>query len=225
MVPSRMVRVASLGLVALMAGSCGGGTQRHATSNRTVTASPCVGRAHETACLGSLERLIAVRSIELSAQVPPRVTATCRAMARATRLKVVCPPVVPVGGVVNDPSLNGPQIVSRATYSASLNNGQNPGHIHWEFGATTNAVRRLWVFDRKNWAVPAPPARLIAARHYLGHLIVLYRFPDNDGQLEGHDAAFATEHGVSYFVSIHGHAHDDADIAMLLAIVLAQRGQ
>jgi hypothetical protein len=89
-----------------------------------------------------------------------------------TRIDVVCPPLVPAGGVVRDPELFGPQIVTR---------------------------------------------------RYLGHLITLYRFPDNDGRLEGHDAAFATEDGSSHFVSIHGHTHDDADIAMLLAILLARQ--
>jgi hypothetical protein len=61
--------------------------------------------------------------------------------------------------------------------------------------------------------------RLISERHDLGQVMTLYRFPDSDGQLEGHDAAFATKHGITYFVSIHGHSHDDGDIAMLLAIL------
>lgn len=66
--------------------------------------------------------------------------------AKTTKLLVVCPPVVPAGGVVDDPSLYGPHVVSRGTSSASINNGQNAGHILWEFGATTDAVRQLWVF-------------------------------------------------------------------------------
>jgi len=138
-----------------------------------------------------------------------------------TQLRVVCPPLAPTGGVVSDPDLYGPQIVNRQSYSVSINNGQNPGRIHWEFGAISGPQTRLWVFDRSNWDAPpnTPPARLIGTHTYLGHLITLYRFPDNDGQLEGHDAAFATEHGVSYFVSIHGHTHDDGDIAILLAIL------
>ena len=103
----------------------------------------------------------------------------------------------------------------------SINNGTNDGYIHWEFGAIKGPETRLWVFDRSNWDAlpPKHPARLIGKLNSLGHLITIYRFPDNDGQLEGHDAAFATEHGVSYFVSIHGHTHDDGDIAMLLAIL------
>jgi hypothetical protein len=138
-----------------------------------------------------------------------------------TELRVVCPPLVPTGGVVSDPNLFGPQISTRHSYSVSINNGQNPGRTHWEFGAISGPQTRLWVFDRSNWPAPpnTPPARLIGTRKYLDQLITLYRFPDNDGQLEGHDAAFATEHGVSYFVSIHGHTHDDGDIAILLAIL------
>jgi hypothetical protein len=138
-----------------------------------------------------------------------------------TRLKVVCPPLVPTGGVVRDHDLYGPQIVTGRSYSVSINNGQNPGHIHWEFGATRGPETHLWVFDRRNWEAPphTHPARLLAKVRYFRHVITLYRFPDNDGQLEGHDAAFATKDGVSYFVSIHGHTHDDGDLAMLLAIL------
>jgi hypothetical protein len=155
-----------------------------------------------------LERAVRVTSIRLTTTVPRQVTASCAAAARKTQQEVVCPPLVPARGVVSNPELYGPQIVNRRSYSVSINNGQNPGRIHW-------------VFDRSNWAAPPSthPAHLIGKRDYLGHVISLYRFPDQDGQLEGHDAAFATKRGVSYFVSIHGHTHDDGDIAMLLAIL------
>ncbi len=123
--------------------------------------------------------------------------------------------------MVSNAELYGSHIVDRRSYSVSINNGQNPGRMHWEFGAIRGPQAQLWVFDRSNWAAPAstPPARLLGKRDCLGHVISLYRFPDNDGKLKGHDAAFATEDGVSYFVSIHGHTHDDGDIAMLLAIL------
>jgi hypothetical protein len=138
-----------------------------------------------------------------------------------TRITVICPPVVPAGGVVRDERLYGPQIVTAQSYSASINNGTNPAHIHWEFGAIAGAVSRLWVFDRANWDAIPPKHRavLVSERDYSGYLISIWRFPNDDGQLEGHDAAFATERGISYFVSIHGHAHDDADIAMLVAVL------
>ena len=164
-------------------------------------------------------------SIRLTTIVPKQVSASCAAAARTTQLEVVCPPLVPTGGVVSDPDLYGPQIVDRRSYSVSTNNGENPGRIHWEFGAIRGPQTQLWVFDRRNWAAPpsARPARLIATRKYLGYSVSLYRFPDSDGQLEGHDAAFASKGGVSYFVSIHGHTHDDGDIAMLLAILARSR--
>lgn len=168
-----------------------------------------------------LARAVRVTSIRLTTTVPRQVTASCAAAARKTQQEVVCPPLVPARGVVSNPELYGPQIVDRRSYSVSIDNGQNPGRIHWEFGAIRGPQTRLWVFDRSNWAAPPSthPAHLIGKRDYLGHVIRLYRFPDEDGQLEGHDAAFATERGVSYFVSIHGHTHDDGDIAMLLAIL------
>lgn len=141
-----------------------------------------------------------------------------------TRIGVICPPVVPAGGVVRLPGaeqLYAPQIVTSRSYSVSINNGNTEGYIHWEFGAIQGPATRLWVFDRANWDAMPPkrPAVRVSERDYAGHLISIWRFPDNDGQLEGHDAAFATEHGISYFVSIHGHTHDDGDIAMLLAVL------
>jgi hypothetical protein len=172
-------------------------------------------------CVRFLEDVIGVRSIRLTARVPPQVPRTCAQMVAMTRLRVVCPQVVPVGGVVSDHELYGPQIVGRRTWSMSINNGQNPGRIHWEVGAIRGPARALWVFDKSNWAAPPAKraARLIGKRRYLGHLVSLYRFPDSDGQLEGHDAALAAQHGVTYFVSIHGHTHDDGDVAMLLALL------
>jgi hypothetical protein len=162
-----------------------------------------------------------VRSLGLTVTVPKQVKASCLAAARRTALKVVCPPVVPAGGVVSDPRLSGPQIVNSQSYSISINNGQNPGRVHWEIGATHGTVSRLWIFDKANWdaAPPKHAAARMSARRYLGNLVTLWRFPDSDGQLEGHDLAFTTHDGVGYFVSIHGHNHDDADIAMLLAIL------
>jgi hypothetical protein len=192
------------------------GALRHGNS-----ASCAVGRSPE-GCVRFVERTVKRRSIALTANVARQITASCAAAARVTRIEVICPPVVPAGGVINNPELYGPQLVDRRSYSISINNGQNPGHIHWEFGAIKGPATRLWVFDRSNWAGATPPkhpARLIATRRYLGHLILIYRFPDNDGQLQGHDAAFAADHGISYFVSVHGHNTADADIAMLLAIL------
>ena len=211
-----------LTMVGLVSMGCGGTAGK--PTNERGTSAACAAGGGADACLRFLERVVGVRSIRLSAHIAPQVTASCAAAARMTHIKVVCPPVVPADGVVNDPRLYGPQIVDRRSYSISINNGQVPGHIHWEIGAGRGATTGLSEFDRSNWDAPLPthPARRIAERRHLGRLITLYRFPDSDGQLEGHDAAFASEDGITYFVSIHGHAHDDADIAMLLAILLAR---
>ena len=168
-----------------------------------------------------LNRAVGVTSIPLTANIPPQVSATCAETAPMTRLTVTCPPLVPAGGVVSNQELYGPQITDSWSYSMSIDNGQTAGRIHWEVGAIRGPTRALWIFDRSNWDAPPPkqPARLIGTRRYLRQMVTLYRFPDSDGQLEGHDAAFATKHGISYFVSIHGHTHDDGDIAMLLAIL------
>ncbi len=220
----RLMLVAVVGLVGPLITACGetGGARAHIDLPETSAA--CVENADPDGCLRFLQRAVPVRSIRLTARVPAQVEATCRAAARLTHLEVLCPPLVPIGGVVHDHELYGPQIVDRRSYSASINNGQNPGHIHWEFGAIRGPATRLWVFDRRDWDAPpnTPPARRIVRRRYLGHLITIYRFPENGGQLAGHDAAFASEGGISYFASLHGHRHDDADIAMLLAVLLSR---
>jgi hypothetical protein len=177
------------------------------------------------ACLRFLEDVVGVTSIRLTAKVPSQVAKTCAQTAGLTRLRVTCPPLMPAGGVIGDHDLYGPQVTDRRSYSFSINNGENPGHVHWEVGATNGPVAGLWIFDRASWdaAPPKRAPRVIETRRYLGQVVTLYRFPDSDGQLEGHDAAFAARHGVTYFVSIHGYDHDDGDIAMLLAI-LARAG-
>jgi hypothetical protein len=198
-----------------------GGNEHNLRSVTTGGYVSCRTGRDPAACLRFLVRAVDVRSIRLTADVPQQVTSTCAQMTGVTELRVACPPVVPAGGVVTDHDLYGPQVVNRRSYSMSINNGQNPGRIHWEVGAIRGPARALWIFDRSNWDArpPKQPARLIRKRRYLGHVVTLYRFPDSDGQLEGHDAASATQRGITYFASIHGHSHDDGDIAMLLAIL------
>jgi hypothetical protein len=208
---------------ALLLAGCGAGKQRISSTGQSYRA--CGARGAPTDCLRFLDRTVGVTSIQLTANVPRQVTATCAQTARLTQLPVTCPPLVPAGAVVNDHQLYGPQLTDRRSYSISINNGQNPRRIHWEIGAIKGPACALWIFDRSNWDAlpPKRPARLIGKRRYLGQVVTLYRFPNSDGQLEGHDAAFATKHGVTYFVSIHGHTHDDGDIAMLLAILARTR--
>lgn len=219
---SRARLVVLFALAELLATGCGGATRRHPPISQGAASAACHAGRVPAECLRAIAGVVRVRSIVLTARVAEQVGASCAAAARETRIDVVCPTLVPAGGVVSNPDLYGTQIVDRRSYSVSINNGQNPGRIHWEFGATAGPATRLWVFDRANWDARPPkhPARVIGHPRYMGYRITLYRFPDNDGQLEGHDAAFATHHGISYFVSIHGHRDDDADIAMLLAILL-----
>ena len=213
------VAVVASALGALLLTGCGAGKRRISTKAQSDQA--CGARGDPTDCLRFLDRTVGVTSMQLTANVPLQVTATCAQTARLTQLPVTCPPLVPAGRIVNDHELYGPQLTDGRSYSISINNGQNPGRIHWEIGAIKGPARALWIFDRREWEARPPKlrARLIGERRYLGQVITLYRFPDSDGQLEGHDAAFATRHGITYFVSIHGHINDDGDIAMLLAIL------
>ena len=154
---------------------------------------------------------------------PRTVLTSCGEAAQATPIWVVCPPVVPAGGVTRP---HGPQVTGPDVYTMSFNNGQVPGHIHWEVGAGTLAGVATAEFDERDWDAPAPkqPPRLIGGDRCAGYLVRIYRFPENDGQLEGHDVALATSKGITYFASVHGYGHDDADVAMLLAILRSARG-
>ena len=167
------------------------------------------------------DRPNAAGGLRLTAAVPAPVLVTCGEAAQATPIRVVCPSLVPAGGVVD----HGPQITARDVYTMSFNNGQVPGHIHWEVGAGTLEGVATAEFDERDWDAPAPkqPARLIGARRCAGLLVMLYRFPQSDGQLEGHDIALATVGPITYFASIHGYSHDGPDVDMLLAILRSVR--
>ena len=175
---------------------------------------------------GAPYRVSAVHALQLTRDVPARVRAACADAARATPIRVVCPPLVPADGVTGESDLYGPQVLTRDVYTLSFNNGQVPGHIHWEVGAGTLAGVASAEFDERGWDAPAPkrPPALIGGERCGAELIRIYRFPQSDGQLEGHDVALATAGGITYFASIHGHDHDDADVAMLVAILRSARG-
>ena len=161
------------------------------------------------------------RGFRLTYDVSPRVRAACAEAARATRIRVVCPPLVPAGGVTSESDLYGPQVLAPDVDTLSFNNGQVPGHIHWEAGAGTLAGIATVEFDERDWDAPGPkqPPVLIGGERCGPRLIRIYRFPENDGQLEGHDVALAIAGGITYFASIHGYNHGAADVAMLRAIL------
>ena len=155
--------------VAACAGTGGGG-------RREPSPATCA-RAASRSCLGFVEQVARVRSIELTSDVPPEVRQSCTATARMTRMRVICPPVLPAGGVVRtagDDQLYGPQIVTPQSYSVSINNGNTEGYVHWEFGAIRGPATRLWVFDTANWDALPPKHRAVrlSERDYAGHLIL-----------------------------------------------------
>jgi len=164
--------------------------------------------------------------LRLTDRVPRPVRAACAEAARATRIRVVCPPLVPADGVTDERDLYGPQVLTADVYTLSFNNGRVPGHIHWEVGAGTLAGIATAEFDERDWDAPAPKhAPVLTGGARCGaYVIRTYRFPQSDGQLEGHDVALATTGGITYFASIHGYDHDDADVAMLVAILRSARG-
>jgi hypothetical protein len=141
-------------------------------------------------------------------------------------MPVICPPLIPTGGVVADTGLygfEGPLVPDKADdfYLLTFNNGDNPGHYHWIVGAGRGDAVQSNLFDPRDWVAPGHTRRL-GTRHYGPWKITFYRFPPHPsgGELGGHDLALAKMHGVTYFATVHGHTHRDADAAMLVAILL-----
>ena len=90
-------------LLAMSISACGGGT--HA-----VVSSPCRGIDPWTGaalrrCMALVSRWAPAHSVPLTTHITPRVSSTCEQARRAVRMPVVCPPLVPTGGVVADPGL------------------------------------------------------------------------------------------------------------------------
>jgi hypothetical protein len=133
---------------------------------------------------------------------------------------------MPSGGVVPDPSLygaEGPRLPDTAGdfYFLTFNNGENVGHIHWIVGGGRGESVQSNLFDAHTWDVPGQVRRL-GDRRYGPWAITFYRFPPHPsgGPLGGHDFALAKFGATTYFASVHGWDHDDADAAMLIAILL-----
>jgi hypothetical protein len=138
-------------------------------------------------------------------------------------ISVVCPPLVPAGGVVADPDLYGAESWNRAgdVYSLTFNNGENRGYIHWIVGAGRGTTVHRYMLNPRAWDVPGR-IRKLGERRYGPWTINFYRFPPHPsgGEFGGHVLALARVGGTTYFASVHGAAHRDADVAMLLAILL-----
>jgi hypothetical protein len=159
-VPTPLPRgwISALLIPALAVAGCGGTDGR-----ATPQASPatCVRTASTASCLRYVERVARVRSIELTSKIPLEVKQACAATARMTRIRVICPPVVPAGGVVRIPGaeqLYGPQIVTARSYSVSINNGTNEGYVHWEFGDHSRTGNPAVGVDRAKLGSPTAEA-------------------------------------------------------------------
>jgi hypothetical protein len=196
--------------------------------NAGLPPSPCRGidpwnGAALRRCTALISRWASVDSIRLTTHLPPRVRSTCAQVRRQVRVPVVCPPLVPADGVVSDPNLYGAESRDSASdfYLLTFNNGQIAGHTHWIVGAGRGQTVHRYLFDPSIWAVPGRVRRLGERRFGLW-TITFYRFPPypSGGELGGHNLALAHLANATYFASVHGQTHHDADAAMLLAILL-----
>ena len=220
----------ALVVVAILA-ACGGGKHANARHDVSQVRSPCRGIDPWTGaalrrCMALVSRWAPVHSVPLTTQLAPRVRSTCKEARRESRIPVVCPPLIPAGGVIADPGLygfEGPPLSDKAGdfYLLTFNNGDNPGRIHWIVGAGRGESVQRNLFNSRVWEVPGRIRRL-AGERYGPWRIAFYRFPPypSGGPLGGHDLALVRRGGMTYFASIHGWGHHDAGAAMLLAILL-----
>ena len=205
--------------------------QRAAVTGRgdhRVPPSPCRGvdpwhGAALRRCIARVSSWVHVKSIRLTTQLPPRVRSTCAQARRQVRIAVVCPPLVPVGGVVADPNLYGAESWNTAGdfYLLTFNNGDNRGYSHWIVGAGRGRTVHRYVLNPRIWEVPGRIRRL-GERRYGPWAITFYGYPPHPsgGPYGGHVLALAGMAGTTYFASVHGNTHRDADAAMLLATLL-----
>jgi hypothetical protein len=232
----RLALVAVIVLGAAVAG-CGGGQRASRTTirhNAGLPRSPCrdvdpwEGAALRR-CIALVSRWAPVRRVRLTTRLGPRVRSTCEQARRGSAMPVICPPLIPGGGVVADRGLYGfegppPSDKRGDFYLLTFNNGANPGHIHWIVGAGLDDTVQNNLFDARKWDVPGHTRRL-GERRYGPWTITFYRFPPHPsgGALGGHDLALAKVGGTTYFATVHGHTHHDADAAMLIAMLLTAR--
>jgi hypothetical protein len=161
--------------------------------------------------------------MRLTTQIPPRVRSTCAQARRQVHIRVVCPTLVPADGVVPDPYLYGAETRGSMGnfYLLTFNNGQNRGHTHWIVGAGRAQTVRRFLLNPHIFAVPGK-VHCLGEHRYGSWTVTFYRFPPypSGGALGGHDLALVHAANTTYFASVHGRTHHDADVAMLLAMLL-----
>jgi hypothetical protein len=189
-------------------------------ASTAATAAACSGGQRASV---SPRANVHVESMRLTRRIPTRVRSTCAQARREVRIAVVCPPLVPVGGVVADPNLYGAETMDPAGdfYLLTFNNGDNRGYTHWIVGAGRHRTVHRYVLDPRFWEVPGHIRRL-GKRRYGRWAITFYGYPPHPsgGPFGGHVLALTRMGGTTYFASVHGTTHRDADAAMLLAILL-----
>jgi hypothetical protein len=169
--------------------------------------------------------------VRLTAEIPLHVERTCRALARHTTLRVVCPPLVPRTRIVRIPGLYGSfsaeETVARglsaptAYYEMSFNNGGPFGTVHWIVAKGSPAAVRFWVLGDAYHEVKGRPRRqgvLWAANRRLE----IYRFPHHPagGAFGSHLAALVRSGRFVYVASIHGYGDARASARMAVAMAL-----
>jgi hypothetical protein len=175
------------------------------------------------AAQGATGRDLDVNAVRLTRRIPAHVRKICAVTQRHVRIHVVCPPLVPAGGVVTDPGLSYSNTYRGVTdfYAMTFNNGQIPNKLHWIAGAGTPARVQRYVLSSRYWDVKGPVRRLGNVRR-AGRDIALYSFPEEPaGAMFGSHVVAMTRVGrLVFFASVHGYGQgaQQAGIAMLIAM-------
>jgi hypothetical protein len=180
------------------------------------------------AAQGAVDRDSDVSTVRLTRRIPAHVRRICAVAQRHVRIHVVCPPLVPAGGVVTDPGLSYSNTYRRVTdfYAMTFNNGEIPNKLHWIVGAGTPARVQRYVLSSRYWDVKGPVQRLEDVRQ-AGRDIALYSFPEEPagGLFGSHVVAMTRVGRLVLFASVHGYGQGarQADVAILIAMADLRR--
>lgn len=160
-----------------------------------------------------------VSTLPLTDRIGTRVRTTCASARRLARVTVVCPNLVPSAPLLNDRDAAQAMVSSRSDYELSFTAERNGRLLHWIVGGGKNSdVRRFVLGDETNEVKGLPT--LIDTRAVHDRRVAVYRFPPHPagGPNGGHIGAFVGVRGQLIFATVHGYSHEDAAIAMVVAM-------
>lgn len=173
-----------------------------------------------------------LHELELTRAIPGQVSVACAQAARAARVRVACPKLIPDIPLARDEGLWGalsgreePRIwMVTFTNAGGFHGRPLKGVEHWIAGGGRTAVVEKWVLSDFVHEVKGD-AVLVRTVDSGGRHVRVYRFPSYPagGPNGGHWAAFVDVGDEVVFASLHGRRYVDAAVEM--AVDLARQAQ